>query len=64
MKRSRTNTRYEFNENPVAEIGSMLSTTNSNRVTINKKNLKSTNQGRSGRFWMFSGLNKMFIYIK
>ena len=64
----------EFNENPVniiarntvVAIGSMLSTTNSNRVnhinhiflnTIKKKNLKSTNQGRSGRCWMFSGLN-------
>jgi aminopeptidase C len=52
MKRSRTNTRYEFNENPVAEIGSMLST-NSKRVTNKEKNIKSTNQGRSGRCWCF-----------
>lgn len=64
----------EFNENPsniiarnaVVAIGSMISTTNSNRLnqidhvfmnTIKKKNLKATNQGRSGRCWMFSGLN-------
>lgn len=64
----------EFNENPsniiarnaVVAIGSMISTTNSNRLnqidhvfmnTIKKKHLKATNQGRSGRCWMFSGLN-------
>ena len=52
--------------NSVVAIGSMLSTMNSNRVnhinhvfmnTIKKKNLKATNQGRSGRCWLFSGLN-------
>lgn len=64
----------EFNEEPsnviarnaVVAIGSMISTTNSNRLneidhifmnTIKKKHLKATNQGRSGRCWMFSGLN-------
>lgn len=52
--------------NAVVAMGSTLSTMNSNRVnyinhvfmnTIKKKNLKATNQGRSGRCWMFSGLN-------
>jgi len=52
--------------NSVVAMGSMLSTMDSNRVneinhvfmnTIKKKNLKATNQGRSGRCWMFSGLN-------
>jgi bleomycin hydrolase len=52
--------------NSVVAMGSMLATMDSNRVneinhifmnTIKKKNLKATNQGRSGRCWMFSGLN-------
>jgi bleomycin hydrolase len=52
--------------NAVVAIGSMIATTNSKRVnhidhvflnSIKKKNLKATNQGRSGRCWMFSGLN-------
>ena len=52
--------------NAVVAIGSMISTTNSTRLneidhvfmnTIKKKHLKATNQGRSGRCWMFSGLN-------
>ena len=64
----------EFNSNPsnvisrnaIVAIGSMISTTNSNRIndinhvfmnSIKKKNLRSTNQGQSGRCWMFSGLN-------
>lgn len=64
----------EFNENPsniisrnaIVAIGSMISTTNSNRIndidhvfmnSIKKKNIKSTNQGHSGRCWLFSGLN-------
>ena len=55
-----------ISRNSVVAIGSMLSTMNSNRVnhidhvfinTIKKKNLKATNQGRSGRCWLFSGLN-------
>lgn len=52
--------------NAVVAIGSMLSTVNSNHLntvdhifmnSIKKRHLKSTNQGRSGRCWMFSGLN-------
>jgi bleomycin hydrolase len=52
--------------NAVVSIGSMLATMDSNRIneinhvfinTIKKKHLKATNQGRSGRCWMFSGLN-------
>lgn len=63
-----------FNSNPsnimsrnaIVAVGSMLATTNSNRLndinhiflnTLKKKNIKATNQGRSGRCWMFSGLN-------
>jgi bleomycin hydrolase len=52
--------------NAVVAIGSMLSTIDSNRLnnidhifmnSIKKRNVKATNQGRSGRCWMFSGLN-------
>jgi len=52
--------------NAVTSIGSMLYTTDSNRVndinhiflnTIKKKDIKATNQGSSGRCWIFSGLN-------
>lgn len=52
--------------NAVVSIGSMLATTNSNRVndidhifmnSLKKKHQKSTNQGNSGRCWMFAGLN-------
>ena len=55
-----------ISRNAVVNIGSMLATTDSNRLndidhifmnTIKRKNLKATNQGRSGRCWMFSGLN-------
>ena len=55
-----------ISRNAIVSIGSMISTTNSTRLndidhifmnTIKKKNLKATNQGRSGRCWMFSGLN-------
>jgi bleomycin hydrolase len=55
-----------MSRNAVVALGSMLSTMDSNRVndinhvfmnTIKKKHLKATNQGRSGRCWMFSGLN-------
>jgi bleomycin hydrolase len=55
-----------ISRNAVVSIGSMLATMDSNRVndinhvfmnTIKKKHLKATNQGRSGRCWMFSGLN-------
>jgi bleomycin hydrolase len=52
--------------NAVAMVGSMLSTTNSNKVndihfnfmnTIKKRHLKATDQGQSGRCWLFAGLN-------
>jgi bleomycin hydrolase len=52
--------------NAVTAVGSMLCTMDSNRVnginhvfmnTIKKKHLKATNQGRSGRCWMYAGLN-------
>lgn len=64
----------DFNANPsniicrnaVVSIGSMLSSTNSNRLndidyvflnSIKEKDVKATNQGHSGRCWMFAGLN-------
>jgi bleomycin hydrolase len=52
--------------NAVVSIGSMLSTINSKHLnnidhvfinSIKKKHVKATNQGNSGRCWMFSGLN-------
>jgi bleomycin hydrolase len=52
--------------NAVASVGSALSTTNSNRAneishifmnTGKKKDLKATDQGHSGRCWMFAALN-------
>lgn len=52
--------------NAVVSVGSMLCTMDSNRLntldhvfmnSIKKKNVKATNQGASGRCWMFSGLN-------
>ena len=55
-----------ISRNAIVAIGSMLATTNSKRVndidhvfmnSVKKKNVKATNQGRSGRCWMFSGLN-------
>lgn len=55
-----------ISRNAVVSIGSMLATTNASRVndidhvflnSVKKKNLKATNQGHSGRCWMFSGLN-------
>ena len=55
-----------ISRNAVVTIGSMLATTDSNRVndidhifmnTLKRKHLKATNQGRSGRCWLFSGLN-------
>jgi bleomycin hydrolase len=55
-----------ISRNAIVAIGSMIATTNSNHVnnidhvfmnSIKKKNIKSTNQGHSGRCWMFSGLN-------
>jgi bleomycin hydrolase len=55
-----------ISRNAIVAIGSMIATTNSSRLndidhvflnTIKKKNTKATNQGHSGRCWMFSGLN-------
>lgn len=55
-----------ISRNAIVAIGSMIATTNSSHLnnidhvfmnSIKKKNLKATNQGRSGRCWMFSGLN-------
>lgn len=52
--------------NAIVATGSMITTTNSDRLndidhvfmnSLKKKNTKATNQGRSGRCWMFSGLN-------
>lgn len=52
--------------NVVTSVGSTLSTMDSRRVnnishifinTVKKKNLKATNQGSSGRCWLFGGLN-------
>jgi len=53
-------------KNCVNAVGSMIASTNSNRVneishiflnSVKKKSLKATNQGASGRCWMFSALN-------
>ena len=52
--------------NAVNAVGSMFTTINSNRVneishiflnSVKKKNLRATNQGASGRCWMFAALN-------
>lgn len=52
--------------NAVTCVGSQFATTNSNRVnklnyifmnTVKKRHLKATNQGHSGRCWMFAALN-------
>jgi bleomycin hydrolase len=52
--------------NAVVAIGSMLTTINSNHLntidhvfmnSIKKRNIKATNQGRSGRCWIFSAMN-------
>lgn len=53
-------------KNTVNSVGSMFSSINAERVnqishhfvhTLKKKTTKATNQGRSGRCWMFAGLN-------
>lgn len=55
-----------FKRNTIVATGSLLPSTDSNEVrnvthiflnTIKKKNLKATNQGMTGRCWMFAGLN-------
>jgi bleomycin hydrolase len=53
-------------KNAINSVGSMFSTINSKRVneishiflnSVKRKNLRSTNQGASGRCWMFAALN-------
>ena len=53
-------------KNAINSVGSMFSTVNSSRVneishiflnSVKRKNLRSTNQGSSGRCWMFAALN-------
>lgn len=55
-----------FKRNAIVATGSLIPATDSNEArkvthiflnTIKKKNLKATNQGMSGRCWMFAGLN-------
>lgn len=62
----RSNPANTISRNAINAVGSMIATTNSNRVneishvflnSVKKKNLKATNQGASGRCWMFSALN-------
>lgn len=52
--------------NAVVSVGSFYTTMNSNRIneishiflnTVKKKDLKATNQGHSGRCWLFASLN-------
>jgi bleomycin hydrolase len=52
--------------NAVTSVGAILSSTNSNQVnkvnhvfmnTVKRKDLKATNQGYSGRCWLYGGLN-------
>lgn len=52
--------------NAITAVGSQFTTTNSNRVnelthifmnTVKKRNLKATDQGGSGRCWMYAALN-------
>lgn len=56
----------EIVRNTVTALGSQLSSMNSNRInklnylflnSIKKKHLKATDQGRTGRCWLFAGLN-------
>lgn len=53
-------------KNAIVSMGSLLTTINADRLkdinhiflnTLKKKNVKATNQGHSGRCWLFSGLN-------
>lgn len=60
--------------NAITTVGSEYSTTNADRVnrlnftfmnTIKKKHLRATNQGHSGRCWMFAALNTLrHLFIK
>ncbi|MDB4308290.1 hypothetical protein N9985_03335, partial [Gammaproteobacteria bacterium] len=58
--------------NAITCLGSQLSTINHDRIkdidhaytfSVKKKGLKATNQGRSGRCWMFAGLNMFRHFI-
>ena len=53
-------------QNSIVAVGSTIATTNSDRLnqinhifrnTVKKKHTKATNQGNSGRCWLFAGLN-------
>ena len=55
-----------ISKNAISAIGSTIATTNSSKLnevghiflnSIKRKHTKSTNQGQTGRCWMFSGLN-------
>lgn len=55
-----------FKRNAIVATGSLMPATDSNKArevnhiflnSIKKKDLKATNQGMSGRCWMFAGLN-------
>lgn len=59
-------------KNAIVMMGSELTTIDSSQVnklnhifinTLKKKNLKATNQGQSGRCWLFGGLNIFRHYI-
>jgi bleomycin hydrolase len=65
-KRFREDPSNSIVRNAVISAGSTLTSTDSNRLnkvshifmnSIKKKDLKATNQGHSGRCWMFAGLN-------
>jgi bleomycin hydrolase len=55
-----------ISKNAISAIGSTIATTDSSKLnevnhiflnSIKRKHIKSTNQGQTGRCWMFSGLN-------
>lgn len=65
-KRFREDKSNIISKNVINTVGSMISTINSDKVsnishifdtTLKKKGTKATNQGASGRCWMFAGLN-------
>jgi bleomycin hydrolase len=65
-KRFKSNPVNIIGRNAVNAVGSMFCTVNSNRVneishiflnSVKKRNLRATNQGASGRCWMFAALN-------
>lgn len=71
-KRFRADPKNIVSRNAITSVGATLATTDSNRLnevshvfmnTIKKKDLKATNQGHSGRCWMFAGLNMFRHHI-